>query len=284
MPEDTKQRFIQEVIPHAESYWPETAAFLYSGSFLKRKRRMKYGLMVSAFERDLVHNDYVATLFNARKTFSEINTGIIKYRRNKVRNLSLTTVGRLKRSILFRTNEMLFLTHRFAAFRNLTLKVSDHQYSFLGFNTYARLRNKWMFFTLLYSLNTFNFKRPSLIMYKFRKSSRLRVYYLGFKLLFKKKLLTSSLKRTPLMASRRKRLKRIKLRKLLKIRKRFRLRIRLRVRKILKKHSKRLRLRKSLKKPLKRLRLKKLSKKPLKRLQLKKLSKQPSKRRRVKQK
>jgi hypothetical protein len=205
MREITKQLILRQITPYTLSYWPETTRFLYSGFYLIKKRRMKYSLMVSAFERDLVANDYVATFYNSKKTFSEVSTGLIKYRYYKPVNQPLTAFGRLKQTIFFRTNEMLFLTHRFAAFRNLILNMSINQYSFLGFNAYTRQRNKWMFYALLEQLKGFNFKQPFLPFYKYKKRSRLRVYYLGFRLTVKKKLMRSLLKRSALTKSRRKR-------------------------------------------------------------------------------
>lgn len=200
---------VQDITPVLKFYLPESKRFLYSGRYAKRKKRIKYSYCVTAFDRNLVSNDYITTMFNGIKTFSEVNTTIMKYRRKKALDLSLTAVGRLKRVILFRTTEMIYLTHRFLSFRNLILKMTKNQYQFLTFNTYARPLNKLLFFSLSNKLSAFKINAPCFIMYHHRKLLRLRIYYLGFRLIIKKKLFGSLLKGTLLDKSRHKRTKKI---------------------------------------------------------------------------
>jgi len=199
------QLLLQDIDPYVSSFLPETIRFLYSGLYVKRKQRMKHSLRISAFEKNLVQNDYLITLSNGFKTFSEVNSGLFKYRYKQLNNPSLTAVARLKKDIFFRTNEMIYLTHRFMDFRNLIFKMSNNQYHFINFNTYARPLNKRLFFSLMSNLHVFSFKLPSLIMYHYRKFLRLRVYYLGFRLIIRKKRINSLLNGTALNRSRYKR-------------------------------------------------------------------------------
>jgi len=199
------QLLLQDINPYVSSFLPETIRFLYSGLYVKRKQRMKHSLRITAFEKNLVQNDYLITLSNGFKTFSEVNSGLFKYRYKQLNNPSLTAVARLKKDIFFRTNEMIYLTHRFMDFRNLIFKMSNNQYGFINFNTYARPLNKRLFFSLMSNLHVFSFKLPSLIMYHYRKFLRLRVYYLGFRLIIRKKRINSLLNGTALNRSRYKR-------------------------------------------------------------------------------
>lgn len=141
---------------------------------------------------------------------SEINTGLIKYRYRKLRKQTLTEVGRLRKKILFRNNEIIYLTHRFMKFRNMTLQMLDNQYQFLTFGAYARTLNKMMFFNLFFSLNKFSFKYPLYISYHYKKYKRIRVYYLGFRIIIKKRKLYRLLKGTNLFKNRYRRRRRYK--------------------------------------------------------------------------
>jgi hypothetical protein len=205
------QKIIRDIDPYIASLTPETLHFLYSGFYAKRKRRMKHALIVNAIEKDLVKNDYVFTLSNGVKTFLEVNSGLIKHRYKKIKQHPLTAVGRIKKIIFFRYNEVLFLTHRFLGFRNLNLKMSNNHYEILSFTTYARPLNKQLFFSLIQNLNVFSLRFPILIMYNSRKYKRLTAYYLGFRIFLKKKILGSLLNNTPFIRPRRKRYKELKL-------------------------------------------------------------------------
>nr|ADZ99043.1 hypothetical mitochondrial protein 24 [Physarum polycephalum] len=211
------QKTLLDIEPFIQLYLPETRRFLYTGPYLKRKKRIKYTLRISAFEKKLVQNDYVLTLTNDLKTFSELNTGLLQYHYKKLNKLSLTSVARLKREIFFHTNEMLYLTHRFMDLRNLNLKMFRNQYQIISFSTYARPLNKLLFFNIFQKLNAFSLKFPSLIMYHYKKFKRLRVYYLGFRLILKRKKMDSLLIGSPLIRSRYKRIRHLKRRYLLKI-------------------------------------------------------------------
>jgi hypothetical protein len=202
---------IQYIKPYTQTITPESNRFLYSGYYLKKKRRMKYALIVTALQKNLVNNDYNATFFNGDKTFSELKLNLIRYRRKKLMTHSLTSFSKLKKNILYHTNEIIFFTHRFMQFRNLTLLMSRAHYSYKSFNTFARLLNKQLFITILYQLKNFTFNFPCLIMHHFKKRKRLRIYYLGFKLFYRKSKMGLLLKGSLLRRHRFKREKRPKI-------------------------------------------------------------------------
>jgi len=199
---------IQDVRPFLKELWPETYYFLQAGAFLKRKRRMKQALVITAFDKNLVQNDYKITVYNGCKSFFEYNTGLLKYRYGASRKLPFTAFGRIKRSIMFRYNELLYMTHRFKKFSNLIFTMQHSQSWLININTYAKPLNKIMFFNIIKNLKRFSLYDPVLIMYRYRKFKRLRFYYLGLKISFKRKplkRLNSILRKTRLLQRRYKR-------------------------------------------------------------------------------
>jgi hypothetical protein len=172
--------------PYLKALIPETKRFLYSNLFNKRKGRMKFALRVTALDKNLMSNDFAFTLWNDLKTFFEINSGVNKYLYKQTGNHPLTTIGRLKRTILFRSSEVLFLTHRFLQFRNLIFKMAKRQYVPIAFMLYARPLNKRLFYSLFSKLSSYSFKLPSLLTYHRKKKKKIRGYYLGFRIILPK--------------------------------------------------------------------------------------------------
>jgi hypothetical protein len=97
-------------------------------------------------------------------------------------------------------------------FRNLTLKMSRAHYHYISFNVFSRPLNKLLFISVLHKLNNFSFTFPSLIHYHFKKRSRLRVYYQGFRLIFKKRKMGLLLKESTLIKHRFKRKRKLQIR------------------------------------------------------------------------
>jgi len=177
----------QDIEPFIKSTFPETKNFLFSGLYTKRKFRMKHGLQVTAFDKDIILSDFIVTLSNGSKTFFQINANLIKHHYKKLTKLPLTAAGRFKNHIFFKTNNMLYLTHRYLAFRNLNFRMSNNQYYFINFSAYPRPLNKMLFFNILSKLTSFDFKNPSLLSFIKRNYKRLRIFYLGLRLKSRRK-------------------------------------------------------------------------------------------------
>lgn len=174
---------------------------------------MKQALLVTAIDKSLIKKDYVATFYNGSKTFSELDLNIIRYRFKALKNQSLTTFGRLKQNIFYTTNEIISSTDRFMKFRNLTSKMSLADYQYINFNVFSRALNKQLFINVLHNVNNFLFSFPCLIMYHFKKRSRVRVYNnVGFRLIFKKKRMGLLLEGSNLVKHRYKRKRKLKIR------------------------------------------------------------------------
>lgn len=208
----------EHITPYTTVYAPDTRRVLYAKLYLKRKKRVKRCYKIIAFMHNKVQNDYFVTFSNERKFFFEMNTGITKYHYKKLKDHPLTSIGRLKRNIMFRATETYYLSHKFFILRNITFKMFTNQYKIISFNTFARYLNKLLFLKLIHCFKAISFKKgPLLIHYKYRRKKRIKLYTsLGYKIRIKKYKLKRMLKRKLLPMRRYKRRARRKKKKLLR--------------------------------------------------------------------
>jgi hypothetical protein len=84
-------------------YQSETKQFLYSHKFLLKNRRLKMSLITTTVRYDLVRKDFLYTLFNGLKTFSQINSHLMRETRNAIDSKPLTaySLAKLKHKDLF---------------------------------------------------------------------------------------------------------------------------------------------------------------------------------------
>lgn len=180
---------LQDTDQFTKVYAPERYSRFYSGFLLKRGRRMKQGLYVTAITKSLVKNDYVATFTNSLKTYSERNLLILRYLRKSIKTIKypMTLYGRLKKEkIFFRVLNMLFFTHRLMPFRNLNLKLSKSYFTFNKYDS-SRSLNKQMMFNIWLNIKRFTFDKPFIIHPRRRKFWKKFLFiFSGFKLIYQK--------------------------------------------------------------------------------------------------
>jgi len=188
---------IDEAVPFIPKYLKDMKRFTHSSLYLTRKKQLKFGLRVNTTSMDLIMQDFKVTLFNTPKAFFEVNTGLCHYVIKKATSYSFTIRSRLRKEILYLHNELLYLTHSFMGYRNLVFRMNNQQeHQLLSFDDHPRRLSRSLFFSLLYKLKMFSFNFPSHIRYHYRKRSRIRAYYLGFRLIFKTSLSSFFIKNT----------------------------------------------------------------------------------------